>query len=158
MDSSITKCTFPFYFFFLCSERDSEANKSIRVAKKQRAGKKQICVGKVACCEPPAGCDVGGNYNAGNNTASAAAQADCEAWRKAGVTTGFCSRCSLCQAAVAENIRHIWHKIALLKVIALLVLVPAYFITCCYFKQDDDAPGAASTNYQRCLDCCFNVL
>ena len=111
---------------------------------------------QTACCEPPTGCNIANSSGASLNDTALAIESDCEAWRKAGVTTGFCSHCSLCQAAVAENIRHVWHKVAIFKVIALLVLVPAYFITCCYFKKDEG--GDTSTTYQRCLDCCFNVL
>lgn len=107
------------------------------------------------CCEPPAGCS---SSTAATNATTLAMQADCEAWSEVG-TEGFCSRCSSCRAAVAENIRRVWHQVAIFKVITLLILIPTYFLTCCYFKQDEDGPS--SSNESSCregLNCLYSCL
>lgn len=105
------------------------------------------------CCQPPPGCST----DALANATTMAMEADCEAWRKIG-SEGFCSRCSSCRAAVAENIRHVWHQVAIFKVITLLLLVPSYFLTCCCFKQDDDDDHSHDRSCQECLNCFYSCL
>lgn len=103
------------------------------------------------CCEQPAGCN---SSTAAANATTLAMQADCEAWREVG--SGFCSRCSSCRAAVAENIRHVWHQVAIFKVITLLILIPTYFLTCCSFKQDED--GHHESSFKEGLNCLYSCL
>lgn len=104
---------------------------------------------QVGCCEPPSDCNS-------MNVSSLAAEEDCDEWRKVG-SQGFCSQCSSCRAAVAENVRHVWHQVAIFKMIILLVLIPTYFITCYSFKRGDDDDSEKMTFYE-CLNCCYSSL
>ncbi|MCO5593570.1 hypothetical protein L7F22_047585 [Adiantum nelumboides] len=104
---------------------------------------------QVGCCEPPTGCD---NINA----TSTALAADCDAWKQIG-PQGFCSSCKSCHAAVAENVRRVWHQVAIFKIIILLILIPAYFLTCCSFKQEEDHSDD-HRSFHECLNCCYSCL
>lgn len=107
---------------------------------------------QVGCCEPPSGC-----YNSTIAIPNSMAR-DCEAWAE---SSGgfFCSDCSSCKDAAAENIRHIWHQVAIFKVIALFLLIPSYFVSCCYFKQqEDDSYDSHGGPCQECLNCAYSCL
>ncbi|KAI5081776.1 hypothetical protein GOP47_0001519 [Adiantum capillus-veneris] len=103
---------------------------------------------QVGCCEPPKGCD---NVNA---TAIALAS-DCAIWKQVG-PQGFCSQCKSCHAAVAENVRHVWHQVAIFKIIILLILIPMYFLTCCSFKREER--HSHDRSFHEGLNCCYSCL
>lgn len=106
---------------------------------------------QVGCCEPPSGCNS-------INVTSLAMQADCDAWKQVG-PQGFCSHCSSCRAAVAENVRHVWHQVAIFKIIILLILIPTYFLTCYSFKQDEHDHGShEKSSCHDYLNCCYSCL
>ena len=79
------------------------------------------------CCKPPTAC----TYN--NMETMVSQDPDCYRWNNA--PTLLCYDCDSCKAAVLEDIRRTWHKLAVLIVIVLVFLIATYSIGCCAYQN-----------------------
>ncbi|GLJ14765.1 hypothetical protein SUGI_0239470 [Cryptomeria japonica] len=99
--------------------------------------KRNLSPTQSGCCKPPASCNfVYGNatYWTPSTTSSTTTDTDCNKWSN--VQDQLCYNCDSCKAGVIANLKHDWHKIAILNIVVLIALIVVYSIGCCAFRNN----------------------